>query len=297
MTNGTNTVVTSIYELNYEKLIGGSIYKNFYLLTETIRSLLFDEYNYVIYTNEYTLNKYNLNDIFHRPNIEIRLKELNSETYTRKINPIREQRFNDGDIYDRIYSVKNYIEVILNKLDNLIEVSKDKQTGNVIWLDSGLFGTSCHNGWRDYLRDNIVYKKEFLDKIFEKIETYNFISTKGNDILINYELKDRIKQFTGEEIKIIPGCLFGGKKENVINILSNYMKTYLEFIETYNHLISEQELLSILTINQKVKFFEFGDWIDLQRAFLKIMDIYDESKYKTDTCHYYVNNIRPLLPN
>jgi hypothetical protein len=291
MINGTNTVVTSIYELNYEKLRGEAVYKNFHLLTETIRALLFDEYNYVIYTDEYTLNKHNLNDVFNKPNIEIRLKELNSETYIQKINPIREKKFNEGEIYDRIYSVKNYIEVILNKLGNLIEVSNEMDGGSVIWLDSGLFGTSCHNGWRDYLRDNVVYKKDFLDKIFEKIETHNFISTKGNDILINYELKDRLKEFTGEDIKIIPGCLFGGKKENVLDILSNYMETYLEFIQRYEHLISEQELLSFLTINRDVKFFEFGDWLDLQKAFLEIMDIYDESKYKIDTCLYYVNNV------
>lgn len=291
MKNGTKIIVTSIYELNYENLRGIGVYKNFELLTETIRSLIFDDYKYIIFTNEFTLKKYDLLNIFNKSNIEIRIKELNSNLYLNKINPIRVERFNDGDIYDRIYSVKNYIEVILNKISNLLEISNEINEGSVIWLDSGLFGTSCHDAWRDYLKNEIVYKKEFLNKIFEKIDINNFIATKGNEILINYELKDKIKDFCGFDIKIIPGCLFGGKKNFVINILNNYIETYISFIEKYKILISEQELLSILTNEKNVKFFEFDDWLDLQKVFLQIMDLYDESKYLTNNIINYKKNV------
>jgi hypothetical protein len=48
-----------------------------------------------------------------------------------------------------------------------------------------------------------------------------------------------------------------------------------------NDYTSEQELLFLLTNNKNVKFFEFNDWDDLQRGVLKVLDIYDESKYNT----------------
>jgi hypothetical protein len=39
--------------------------------------------------------------------------------------------------------------------------------------------------------------------------------------------------------------------------------------------------------NKDVKFYEFGDWNDLQKAFLKILDVYDENTYGiTDITHY-----------
>lgn len=289
MKNGTKIVVTSIYELYYEELRSSSFYKSFSLLTETIQALIFDDYKYVIYTDNFTLEKHKLSQVFNHPNIEIRIKELNSDFYLEKLNPIRVEKFDEGEIYDRIYCVKNYIEVILNKLDNVLEVSNEIEDGSVIWLDSGLFGTSCHNAWRDYLKNNLVYQQEFLDKIFDKVDNYNFIATKGNDILINYELKDRLKEFSGADIKIVPGCIFGGKKESNIEILSGYKEMYINFIETYNHLISEQELLSMLMIDKDVKFFEFGDWLDLQKAFLQIMDVYDESIYQMDVCYGQIN--------
>ena len=72
-------IVTSIYELNYENLRGGGVYKGFQLLTETIRALIFDEYNYVIYTDKYTYDKHNLSEVFKHPNITIKFQELNSE--------------------------------------------------------------------------------------------------------------------------------------------------------------------------------------------------------------------------
>jgi hypothetical protein len=290
MINGTKTVVTSIYELNYENLRGGGVYKNFQLLTETIQALIFDEYNYVIYTDKNTYDKHNLNDFFNHSNITIKFQELNSEFYTTKINPIREDKFSKGEIYDRIYSVSNYMEVILNKLKHIVDESKLAGEGDsIIWLDSGLFGTSCHNAWRDYIK-TIVYDKFFLDKIFEKIDDYGFITTKGNDILINYEVKGKVVDIAGSDVSIIPGCLFGGKVTNNLKILSNYENIYLEYITKYQELISEQEVLSILTNNKDVKFFEFGDWLDLQKAFLQILDLYDEKKYKIDSILGYQTN-------
>jgi len=283
MTNGTNTIVTSMYELRYIEERGGMVYKSFPLLIETIKALIFPEYNYVIYTNTETYEKYSISKTFDTSNVTIKIEELNSDYYLEKINPIREVNVEKGEIYERIYSVKNYIEVINNKFKFLLNESNSE--GNVIWLDAGLFGTSCHDRWRDYMKDNLVHSKYFLDKIFEKVENHQFFVLRGNDVIINYEVQDRINQMAGGPVKIIPGGLFGGTKSKVKELLSNHLEVFNQYIDEYKLLISEQETLSILTYNKDVKFFEFNDWTDLQKGFLEIMDLYDESKYQTDKCY------------
>jgi len=292
MINGTKTIVTSIYGLQYDEKRSGSGYKSFPLLTETINSLIFPEYNYIIYTNQDTIDKYNMLQIYNQKNVNLKIKELDSKFYTDNVETIRSEKMNQEIIYDRIYSVKKYLEVVINKIQNVIEESKTEGDGSVLWIDAGLFGTSCHDGWRDYMRNYVVYNKtKFLDKIFEKIDEYDFIATKGNGIQINYEVRDRINQIAGNMVKTIPGCLFGGKKSKNIEVLSDYLNIFKNYLNQYHELISEQELLSILTNNKNVKFYEFDDWGDLQKAFLKIMDLYNESKYKLDLCYDYIVNV------
>jgi hypothetical protein len=41
-------------------------------------------------------------------------------------------------------------------------------------------------------------------------------------------------------------------------------------------------VLSILTHTNDVKFFNFGDWLDLQKGVLDLMDLLDTDKYKID---------------
>lgn len=288
MTSGTtvNTIVTSIYGLTYvpERAVGA--YKSFPLLTETLRSQIFDKYQYVIYTNKASYDSFNLAEYFPQPNVTIKFRELNQPLYTDIIKPIKDAGVAAGELWERLYSVDNYIEVILNKLEILLEESKIESNGNIIWLDAGLFGTSCHDGWRDYMRDELIYGKTlFLDSIFKGIEECGFIATRGNRIQINYEVSARLAELAKTEIKLIPGCLFGGTKEKNIEILSNYKSIFLEYINRYQHLISEQELLSVLTCNKEVCFYEFDEWTDLQKAFLKILNLYDESKYSATKCY------------
>lgn len=284
MTNGIKTIVTSMYELRYIDVRGNMIYKSFPLLTETIRNIIFPEYEYIIYTDEFTLNKYSIKKEFNLPNIQIKIEELNSEHYLKNINPIRKINVGSGEIYERIYAVENYMEVMLNKFKFLLNESNGD--GSIIWIDSGLFGTSCHDGWRDYMRDNLVYgRKFFLDKIFEKIESVDFFTLRGNGIVINYEDQDRINKIAGGTVKIIPGGLFGGKKSKVKEILSNYNEVFLQYVNEYQKLITDQEVLGMLTYNKNVKFYDFNDWTDLQKSLLKIMDLYDETKYKMDKCY------------
>jgi hypothetical protein len=272
-----------MYELRYIEERGGMVYKSFPLLIETIKALIFPEYNYVIYTNKETYDKYSINNTFNTPNITIKIEELNSEYYLEKVNPIRQSNVERGEIYERMYSVKNYIEVIHNKFKFLLNETNSE--GNVLWLDAGLFGTSCHDGWRDYMRDNLVYYKNFLDKIFEKIDLFGFIALRGNGVTINYEVQDRINKMAGGPVKILPGGLFGGSKIKVKELLSNHSEVFNTYINDFNQLISEQETLSILTYNKDVKFYDFNDWTDLQKGFLQILDLYDESKYQTEKCY------------
>lgn len=272
-------IVTSIYELNYEKNRGGMVYKSFPLLTQTIRNIIFDEYEYVIYTDKKTYEKHNLQLYFNKPNITIKFHELNSEFYVNQVNNLRKSKFDSGEIYDRIYCVENYIEVILNKIKFLLKESVEDK--NTIWIDSGLFGTSCHDSWRDYVNE-FAHSKYFLDKINEKIENNKFICLRGNGIVVNYELKDKIRNLFNVDIKLVPGGLFGGKNKEIHETLSEYQTIFEKYISHYKELISEQEVLSILTNNKNIKNFDFNDWNDLQRGILKIMDYYEEDKYKID---------------
>jgi hypothetical protein len=133
----------------------------------------------------------------------------------------------------------------------------------------------------------LINSKNFLDKIVDKINQHGFIHLKGNSIVMNYEMKDRFQSLFGTELKVVPGCLFGGKPEKVRHILDGYLDIFKSYLEKYNQLISEQEVLTVLTSNKKddCYAFEFGDWLDLQKSFLNILDIYDESKYVREKCY------------
>jgi hypothetical protein len=272
-------IVTSVYELNYEDSRGGMVYKSYPLLSQTLRNIIFDGFEYVIYTDQHTYDKYYLGDEFNQPNVTIKIQELNSKNYLDNINPIRMSNFSDGEIYDRIYCVKNYIEVIFNKLQFLLDECEDNK--NVVWIDSGLFGTSCHDRWRDYI-NVFAHSELFLNKINEKISENGFICLRGESIQINYELKDVLVNMFNTDFKLVPGGLFGGTSEDVKKVLSNYPSIFEKYYQTTNKLISEQEVLSILTHTNDVMFFNFGDWLDLQRSILEIMDLLDVNKYKID---------------
>jgi len=283
MKNGTK-IVSAIYELNYVPQRNSERYKNFGLLTATIRNIIFPEYKYVIYTDQNSYEKFDLKSHFNYPNVEFKFKELNTSEHCELIDRIRKQELDGGMNYDRIYCVDNYLEVVINKLKFLIDESYDCE--NVVWIDAGLIGTSCHDGWRDYMAP-LINSKNFLDKVTEKIIQHGFIHLKGNSIVMNYEMVARFNELFGVELKVVPGCggLFGGTTEMINKLLNNYQSIIDSYISHYNDLLSEQEILSILTYNESVKFFEFGDWLDLQKSFLDILDIYDESKYVREKCY------------
>lgn len=283
MTNGTK-IISAIYELNYVPERNGERYKNFPLLVATIKNIIFPEYQYVIYTDKNSYEKFNLQYEFNQPNVEFKFKELNTSETCGLIDRIRTQELSGGMNYDRIYCVNNYLEVVLNKLKFLIDESYDCE--NVVWIDAGLIGTSCHDGWRDYMAP-LINSKNFLDKVTEKIIQHGFIHLKGNSIIMNYEMVARFNELFGVELKVVPGCLFGGKSEIVRHLFEGYLDIFTSYLEKHNQLISEQEVLTAITGQNKDKCyaFEFGDWLDLQKSFLDILDIYDESKYVREKCY------------
>ena len=272
-------IVTSVYELNYEDSRGGMVYKSYPLLTQTLRNIIFEGFEYVIYTNKYTYDKYRLGEEFNKPNITIKFRELDSDYYLNNVNPIRLSNYSDGEIYERVYCVKNYIEVIFNKLQFLLDECEDDK--NIVWIDSGLFGTSCHDRWRDYI-NVFAHSELFLNKINEKISDNGFICLRGESIQVNYELKDVLVGMFNTDFKLVPGGLFGGDGESIKKVLSNYLSIFEKYYTETNKLISEQEVLSILTHTNDVKFFNFGDWLDLQKGILDLMDLLDTDKYKID---------------
>ena len=283
MTNGTK-IISAIYELKYVEGINSERYKNFPLLVATIKNIIYPEYRYVIYTDQNSYDKFNLKYEFDFPNVEFKFKELNTSETCELIEKIRTQELSGGINYDRIYCVNNYLEVVLNKLKFLIDESHD--CDNILWIDAGLIGTSCHDGWRDYMAP-LINSKNFLDKVVDKINQHGFIHLKGNSIVMNYETVDKFNQLFGVELKVVPGCLFGGTSEKVRHILDGYLDIFNQYLTTHNQLISEQEVLTAITgkHSNKCHVFEFGDWLDLQKAFLDILDIYDETKYVREKCY------------
>jgi hypothetical protein len=283
MTNGTK-IISAIYELKYVEGINSERYKNFPLLVATIKNIIYPEYRYVIYTDQNSYDKFNLKYEFNFPNVEFKFKELNTSETCELIDRIRTQELSGGINYDRIYCVNNYLEVVLNKLKFLIDESHD--CDNIFWIDAGLIGTSCHDGWRDYMAP-LINSKNFLDKVVDKINQHGFIHLKGNSIVMNYETVAKFNDLFGVELKVVPGCLFGGTSEKVRHILDEYLDIFNQYLTTHNQLISEQEVLTAITgkHSDKCYTFEFGDWLDLQKAFLDILDIYDETKYVREKCY------------
>jgi|694.fasta_scaffold81640_3 hypothetical protein len=283
MTNGTK-IISAIYELKYVEGINSERYKNFPLLVATIKNIIYPEYRYVIYTDQNSYDKFNLKYEFNFPNVEFKFKELNTSETCELIDRIRTQELSGGINYDRIYCVNNYLEVVLNKLKFLIDESHD--CDNIFWIDAGLIGTSCHDGWRDYMAP-LINSKNFLDKVVDKINQHGFIHLKGNSIVMNYETVAKFNDLFGVELKVVPGCLFGGTSEKVRHILDEYLDIFNQYLTTHNQLISEQEVLTAITGKHldECYAFEFGDWLDLQRAFLDILDIYDETKYVREKCY------------
>ena len=215
---------------------------------------------------------------------EFKFKELNTSNTCELIDKIRTQELSGGINYDRIYCVNNYLEVVLNKLKFLIDESHD--CDNIFWIDAGLIGTSCHDGWRDYMAP-LINSKNFLDKVVDKINQHGFIHLKGNSIVMNYETVAKFNNLFGVELKVVPGCLFGGTVEKVRHVLDGYLDIFNQYLTTHNQLISEQEVLTVLTGRHldECHAFEFSDWLDLQKAFLDILDIYDETKYVREKCY------------
>jgi len=283
MTNGTK-VISAIYELKYVEGINSERYKNFPLLVATIKNIIHPEYQYVIYTDQNSYDKFNLKYEFNFPNVEFKFKELNTSNTCELIDKIKTQELSGGINYDRIYCVNNYLEVVLNKLKFLIDESHD--CDNIFWIDAGLIGTSCHDGWRDYMAP-LINSKNFLDKVVDKINQHGFIHLKGNSIVMNYETVAKFNNLFGVELKVVPGCLFGGTSEKVRHVLDGYLNIFTSYLETHNQLISEQEVLTVLTGRHldECYAFEFGDWLDLQKAFLDILNIYDETKYVKEKCY------------
>ena len=175
----------------------------------------------------------------------------------------------------------NYIEVIYNKLEFLLKESEN-YSGNVVWVDAGLFGTSCGDVWRDYIVE-IAHTEEFVLKIFQEINENNFIALRGNGITPNYSDNQKIKTIFNIDCKIISAGLFGGKSDLIIQYFKDYKNIIGKMIDN-DFFTSEQEIISILLNNHTdIKYFDFENWTDFQRAILKVMGRYSELEYKTET--------------
>lgn len=296
MTSGIkNKIVTSVYELKYISERGEGMYKGFDLLIKTIRNIIFDEFEYVIYTDQATINKYNLNSVFPQSNVTLKINELNGPFYNEVINPLRLKKVSEGHIWDRIHCVQNYVEVMYNKFDYLLRESENFD-GNVVWIDAGLFGTSCGQAWRNYIGE-IAHSKLFVDKIFGKVSEHGFFSLKGNSIVMNYEEREKISRLFDINCFIVPGGLFGGKSSLVKEYFSDYQNIIRKMVDMGFYTSDQEVLCVMLSKREQMMFFEHNDWDDLQRGILKIMDLYDETKYTTNERYDVQPVVKQTLPD
>ena len=109
-----------------------------------------------------------------------------------------------------------------------------------------------------------------------------FLVTLYLSLYRNYEISNWYNNSLGFSPKIVPGCLFGGKKDILVKNLQDFDKIQEKLLIDTNYIYSEQEILYACLRNKKCEFFEFDDWLDLQRGILKLIDQYNESEYKTN---------------
>ena len=153
------------------------------LIIQTSQANMVKNYQFDTIYHEHIsfFNKSSISRLFNRCGLEIVHNYLEesihggSDVYELKKLP-NISILNYSDFSNRSYK---FAEEFRLKIE---ELQKEE---SVIWLDAGLFGTSCSNAWRDYMRRIIYGKKIFLEKIFEKVEKHRFICTKGNNIIIN----------------------------------------------------------------------------------------------------------------
>ena len=184
-------------------------------------------------------------------------------------------------------------ENLVHNYVNYISVSNSDNT-KISYLTTERIESLVNNGedlWGSSKRFH-VKPGTFVSKVFKNVslpEVQNFsilfrniqnkVNThfdvlKGRDISHYYYYEN----YLSESGSLGASCM---KYEQC----KDYLDLYTKYIQTHNQLISEQELLCVLVNNKDVKFFEFHDWDDLQKAFLKIMDDYREEEYLKDKCY------------
>jgi len=124
----------------------------------------------------------------------------------------------------------------------------------------------------------IAHTKNFLDKINEKINLNGFICLKGNGIHLNGIIKNNFRNLFNKNVQVVPGGLFGGNHSKILDILKNHQQVIETYIKTFNDIISEQEILHILTSDKNVKYYE-NVFIEYNKA-LKPSESEDRGRFK-----------------
>ncbi len=278
-------IISAAYVSHYVEQRGGSFYKSDWLLTRTLRDILFPEYEFIIYTDQESRNfQYYDFSIFDKPNVKLVDFDLDSFPLLSKFEELRKKHVETGDVFgDRIVCIDRYAKIVHNKKNFLLNsITDDNET--YVWLDAGLFGTSCANEWRDKMVE-ICHTKNFLDKVKEKAEQHDAFFITGPASMISYEIPQIYSKILPEGFEgfSVSGAMFGGKGHVLKKILADYEYFFSYFLDQ-ERLQSEQDIfIGIIEKYKDIVYrYKYDHWGDLQKVFLKILDVYDESKYQHD---------------
>lgn len=278
-------IISALYVSHYCTERGGSFYKSDWLLSRTLKEIIFPEYEYIIYTDKesrefphYDFSFYN------KPNIQLIDYDINNSNLLEKFETLRQKHISTGDIFgDRIVCIDRYAHIVHNKKNFILNSIVDDEEFYV-WIDAGLFGTSCANEWRDKMVE-LCHTKNFVEKVIEKAQQHEAFFITGPKEMISYEItQEYAKLFPGDfEGFSVSGAMFGGKGKVLKEILADYEYYFSHYLDQ-ERLISEQDVfIGIIEKHKdKVYRYKYDHWGDLQKVFLKMLDVYDEEKYQSD---------------
>jgi len=284
-------IITGIFKCNYIDERTGSIYKNDALLSITIRNIIFPDYNYIIYTDRQTIES-GYYDFSHYKKDNVTIKEINLDDYALSgaYEELRKKYLTSDDIgYERTITVNNYAKVMHNKKNFLIN-SIDNLDEDYVWIDSGLFGTSCSDAWRDRMEE-ICHTKNFLDKLQSKIKNHQMFFLTGSKDLINYRTHQLLTQYYQGNYTpecSVSGGLFGGKGRYIKEFFDSYDDILSFFIKNNFPVCDQDVFVGILSkYKDRITRYNFAEWNDYQKPILEILDVYNPMAYSNNKVYIF----------
>lgn len=284
-----DTAVTAIYHYSYSSRMGGRNY-TFEYYENPFRNLLNLNVNIIVFSHASEINK--IKTFFKKNNFsdyKIIEYDLNNYIFSDKIYDLKEKKLiidKNGLIAGNSHVLNDRnTHICLSKIDflNMAILGNYYISDNYYWIDAGLFHNgiipNSLGGMERYLKPN---DKNFWPKNKNNIcrpELINNLKKKYNNnekllfigLTKSYLTPNWWNKVTeiDKQIHIIGG-IFGGDKNEILKIYPLF-KTLTEQVFALNELTLEEDILSIIVLQNKYNYLKFDTWFH---------DV------KSDTCYY-----------